>query len=141
VPLLAVRCGGDDLRGPGRWAWAPPGRSLFGLLDRFGRGRGGRLHGGGGELPGSLVESRIVQPLAGAAPAMPGPGYQGRVDEFLRFRCDVRAEIAPMLEVALAASGRGRPPSWSGLVLRRRRSRCGGPSRSCPIWSAAPSLG
>ena len=55
------------------------------------------------ELPGSLVESLIAQLRAGAAPAMPNPGYQGRVDEFLRCRCDVRAELAPMLEVALAA--------------------------------------
>lgn len=55
------------------------------------------------ELPGSLVESLIVQLRAGAAPAMPSPGYQGRVDEFLRCWCDGRAELAPMLEVALAA--------------------------------------
>ena len=25
---------------------------------------------------------------------MPNPSYQGRVDEFLRCRCDVRAELA-----------------------------------------------
>jgi cardiolipin synthase len=55
------------------------------------------------ELPGSLVESLIVQLRAGAAPAMPSPGYQGQVDEFLRGHCDVRGELAPMLEVALAA--------------------------------------
>jgi phosphatidylserine/phosphatidylglycerophosphate/cardiolipin synthase-like enzyme len=55
------------------------------------------------ELPGSLVESLIVQLRVGAAPAMPNPGYQGRVDEFLRCQADVRGELAPMLEVALAA--------------------------------------
>jgi phosphatidylserine/phosphatidylglycerophosphate/cardiolipin synthase-like enzyme len=55
------------------------------------------------ELPGSLVESLIVQLRAGAAPAMPNPGYQGRLDEFLRCQADVRSELAPMLEVALAA--------------------------------------
>ena len=55
------------------------------------------------ELPGSLVESLIVQLRAGAAPAMPSPGYQGRVDEFLRYRSDAHGELAPMLEVALAA--------------------------------------
>ena len=55
------------------------------------------------ELPGSLVESLIVQLRAGAAPTMPSPGYQGRVDEFVRCRSDARGELAPMLEVALAA--------------------------------------
>jgi phosphatidylserine/phosphatidylglycerophosphate/cardiolipin synthase-like enzyme len=34
---------------------------------------------------------------------MPNPGYQGRLDEFLRCQADVRSELAPMLEVALAA--------------------------------------
>jgi cardiolipin synthase len=55
------------------------------------------------ELPGSLVESLIVQLRAGAAPAMPNPGYQGRVDEFLRSQSAAGTELAPMLEVALAA--------------------------------------
>jgi phosphatidylserine/phosphatidylglycerophosphate/cardiolipin synthase-like enzyme len=55
------------------------------------------------ELPGSLVESLIAQLRSGAAPAMPSPGYQGRVDEFLRHGMAVRGELAPMLEVALAA--------------------------------------
>ena len=55
------------------------------------------------ELPGSLVESLIVQLRAGAAPTMPSPGYQGRVDEFVRGRSDARGKLAPMLEVALAA--------------------------------------
>jgi hypothetical protein len=36
------------------------------------------------ELPGSLVESLIAQLRSGAAPAMPNPGYQGRIDAFLR---------------------------------------------------------
>ena len=55
------------------------------------------------ELPGSLVESLIAQLRGGAAPAMPSPGYQGRVDEFLRSHSGTRVELAPMLEVALAA--------------------------------------
>jgi cardiolipin synthase len=55
------------------------------------------------ELPVSLVESLIAQLRAGAAPAMPSPGYQGRVDEFLRSHSGTRVELAPMLEVALAA--------------------------------------
>ena len=55
------------------------------------------------ELPGSLVESLIRQLRAGTAPAMPSPGYQGRVDEFIRIQSNVRSELAPMLEVALTA--------------------------------------
>jgi len=55
------------------------------------------------ELPGSLVESLIGQLRGGVLPAMPNPGYQGRVDEFLRHRSDARGELAPMLEVALVA--------------------------------------
>ena len=55
------------------------------------------------ELPGSLVESLIAQLRGGGAPAMPNPGYQGRVDEFLRCWIDGRGDLAPMLEVALAA--------------------------------------
>src|ERR1035441_6610517 len=51
----------------------------------------------------SFGTSLIVQLRAGAAPAMPSPGYQGRVDEFLRYRSDAHGELAPMLEVALAA--------------------------------------
>jgi hypothetical protein len=55
------------------------------------------------ELPGSPVETPIAQLRGGVASAMPSPGYQGRVDEFLRCRSDARGELAPMLEVALAA--------------------------------------
>jgi len=55
------------------------------------------------ELPGSLVESLIAQLRAGRAPAMPSPGYQGRVDEFIRCRSGAHRELAPMLEVALVA--------------------------------------
>ncbi len=55
------------------------------------------------ELPASLVESLIAQLRAGATPTMASPSYQGRVDEFLRCRSDARDELAPMLEVALAA--------------------------------------
>jgi cardiolipin synthase len=68
------------------------------------------------ELPGSLVESLIAQLRGGAAPAMPNPGYQGRVDDFLRCRIDARGDLAPMLEVALAAK-RSRPTTelvWTG---------------------------
>ena len=68
------------------------------------------------ELPGSLVESLIVQLRSGAVPAMPSPSYQGRVDEFLRSRSDARGELAPMLEVALAAK-RAAPTTelvWTG---------------------------
>src|SRR5690348_10973469 len=68
------------------------------------------------ELPGGFVEALISQLRASAPPLMPHPGYQGRVDEFLR-RCDgKRAELAPMLEVALAAK-RGAPATelvWTG---------------------------
>lgn len=55
------------------------------------------------ELPVSLVESLIAQLRAGPMPTMPNPSYQGRVDEFLRCWSDTRPELAPMLEVALAA--------------------------------------
>jgi len=55
------------------------------------------------ELPGSLVESLIIQLRRGVPPAMTNPGYQGRVDEFLRRCSGVRGELAPMLEVALTA--------------------------------------
>jgi phosphatidylserine/phosphatidylglycerophosphate/cardiolipin synthase-like enzyme len=55
------------------------------------------------DLPGSLVESLIAQLRAGAAAAMPNPGYQGRVDDFLRHGVAARGDLAPMLEVALAA--------------------------------------
>ena len=55
------------------------------------------------ELPGSLVESLIRQLRTGTAPAMPSPGYQGRVDEFIRSHIERRGELAPMLEVALVA--------------------------------------
>ena len=55
------------------------------------------------ELPGSLLVSLIAHLRMGAAPAMPNPGYQGRVDEFLRCQSAALGELAPMLEVALAA--------------------------------------
>ena len=55
------------------------------------------------ELPGSLVESLIAQLRADISPSMPNPGYQGRVDEFLRCKSAALVELAPMLEVALAA--------------------------------------
>jgi phosphatidylserine/phosphatidylglycerophosphate/cardiolipin synthase-like enzyme len=55
------------------------------------------------ELPGSLVESLIAQLRVGGIRAMPNPGYQARVDEFIRCLGERRDELAPMLEVALAA--------------------------------------
>lgn len=55
------------------------------------------------ELPSSLVESLIAQLRGGSPPSMPNPGYQGKVDEFLRRWAERRSEAAPMLEVALAA--------------------------------------
>ena len=61
------------------------------------------------------MESLTAQLRGGAAPTMPSPGYQGRVDEFLR-RSDPRAELASMLEVALAAK-RAAPTTelvWTG---------------------------
>jgi Domain of unknown function (DUF1998) len=69
------------------------------------------------ELPGSLVESLIRQLRSGTTPAMPSPGYQGRVDGFIRSRSNVRSELAPMLEVALVAK-RSRQTTelvWTGL--------------------------
>lgn len=55
------------------------------------------------ELPTSLVESLIRGLRDGRGPSIANPSYQARVDEFLR-RWDVRrGELAPMLEVALAA--------------------------------------
>jgi phosphatidylserine/phosphatidylglycerophosphate/cardiolipin synthase-like enzyme len=55
------------------------------------------------ELPGRLVQSLIEQLRRDAAPVMPHPGYQARVDEFLR-RCDGNGfDLASMLDVAVAA--------------------------------------
>ena len=54
------------------------------------------------ELPGSLVESLIAQLRGGVAPAMPNPGYQGRVDEFLRSRSEHARRVG-----ADAGSGAG----------------------------------
>lgn len=54
-------------------------------------------------LPASLVESLIRELRDCRRPSMPNPSYQARVDEFLQ-RCDERpSDLAPMLEVALAA--------------------------------------
>jgi len=55
------------------------------------------------ELPTSLVELLIRGLRDGRGPSIANPSYQARVDEFLQ-RWDVRrSELAPMLEVALAA--------------------------------------
>ena len=56
------------------------------------------------ELPVSLVESLIIQLRGNAAPVMPSPGYQARVDDFLRRWSEKRRDLAAMLEVALAAN-------------------------------------
>ena len=65
------------------------------------------------ELPGSLVESLVLQLRKGAMPAMPNPGYQSRVDDFVGRWPEARGELAPMLEVALAAK---RSAPTTGLV-------------------------
>jgi len=55
------------------------------------------------ELPASLVESLIQQLRADLAPRMPNSGYQTWVDDFVRLGAPRRAELAAMVEVALAA--------------------------------------
>lgn len=55
------------------------------------------------DLPSSLVESLILQLRGRSVSAMPNPGYQLRVEEFIRCQSDARCELAPMLEVALTA--------------------------------------
>lgn len=55
------------------------------------------------ELPSSMVEVLIAQLRGGDPPMMPNPGYQAKVGELLRSNVSVRSELAPMLEVALAA--------------------------------------
>jgi phosphatidylserine/phosphatidylglycerophosphate/cardiolipin synthase-like enzyme len=55
------------------------------------------------ELPVSLLESLILQLRGNAIPPMPNPGYQARIDDFLGHWHKKRSELAPMLEVALAA--------------------------------------
>ena len=55
------------------------------------------------ELPSSLVEVLIGQLRGGGAPMMPNPGYQATIGDLLRLHPTVRGELAPMLEVALAA--------------------------------------
>ena len=53
-------------------------------------------------LPASLVECLIQQLRGGRDPSMPNPNYQARVEHFVR-QASCRTELAPMLEVALAA--------------------------------------
>lgn len=55
------------------------------------------------ELPVSLAEHLVQQLRAGAAPSIPNPRYQARIEDFLRRWDHVRPELPPMLEVALAA--------------------------------------
>jgi cardiolipin synthase len=55
------------------------------------------------ELPASLVESLIEQLRFDQVPRMPNPGYQSRVDDFLRVGAQHWPELASMVEVALAA--------------------------------------
>jgi phosphatidylserine/phosphatidylglycerophosphate/cardiolipin synthase-like enzyme len=67
------------------------------------------------ELPDSLVESVIHQLRRGVAAAVPNPGYQTRVADFLEVGIP-RQELAAMLEVASVA--KRRMPStelvWTG---------------------------
>ena len=68
------------------------------------------------ELPVSLAQYLIQQLRSGAAPSIPNPRYQGRMEDFLRRWEHVRQELPPMLEVALAAK-LGMPTTelvWSG---------------------------
>ncbi len=55
------------------------------------------------ELPPSLVESLIGGLRDGHGPFIANPSYQARVDEFLQRWAERRGELAPMLEVSLAA--------------------------------------
>jgi len=68
------------------------------------------------ELPISLVESLVLQLRKGERPAMPSPGYQAKVDDFVLRWPVAQNELAPMLEVALAAkhSGPRTELVWSG---------------------------
>lgn len=54
-------------------------------------------------LPASLVESLIRDLRDCRKPSMPNPSYQARVDEFLQRWNERNSDLAPMLEVALAA--------------------------------------
>ena len=76
------------------------------------------------ELPTSLVESLIRGLRDGRGPSIANPSYQARVDEFLR-RWDVRrGELAPMLEVALAA--RRIAPTYEFELEHRRKNTLNG---------------
>lgn len=68
------------------------------------------------ELPSTLVESLVLQLRKGARLALPNPGYQAKVDDFVRRWPEARGELAPMLEVALVAK-RSAPTTelvWTG---------------------------
>lgn len=68
------------------------------------------------ELPASLAQYLIQQLRSGAAPSIPNPRYQSKIEDFVRRWEHVRQELPPMLEVALAAK-LGMPTSelvWSG---------------------------
>ncbi|HEX4576509.1 MAG TPA: DISARM system phospholipase D-like protein DrmC [Edaphobacter sp.] len=55
------------------------------------------------ELPVSLLESLIAQLRGSSVLVIPNPVYQARVDHFLERWHENRVDLAPMLEVALAA--------------------------------------
>lgn len=55
------------------------------------------------ELPSTLVESLVLQLRTGTKLVLSNPGYQAKVDDFLRRWPEAQGELAPMLEVALAA--------------------------------------
>jgi cardiolipin synthase len=70
------------------------------------------------ELPDRLVESVIQQLRCELNPAVPNPGYQMRIVDFLQTKEVPRQELAAMLEVALVAK-RSRPTAelvWTGPV-------------------------
>jgi len=80
------------------------------------------------ELPVSLAQHLVQQLRSGATPSIPNPRYQARIEDFLRRWDHVRQELAPMLEVALAAK-LGMPTTelvWSGpptSVVQRRATK------------------
>jgi len=55
------------------------------------------------EIPVSLARSVMLQLRGGCEPVVSNPSYQCRIDDFLREWDNNRSELAPMLDVALAA--------------------------------------
>lgn len=67
-------------------------------------------------LPASLTESLVRQLAAGVVPSIPNPGYQARLDEFMRQWPGDSRELAAMMEMALACirSAPGIEMVWTG---------------------------